>query len=97
MKRYFVTDIHQASDAGVMERDLVDYARKIYLNVLVNEDRIDNIVEHILKHQNVILALKPRRSRCLVQSGINEFVSGHAYITIGSSQMNLTLVQGEVL
>ena len=97
MKRYFVTDIHRASDAGVMERDLVDYARKIYLNVLVNEDRIDHIVEHILKHQNVILALKPRRSRCLVSSGINDFVAGHAYITIGSSQMNLTLVQGEVM
>ena len=97
MKRYFVTDIHRASDAGVMERDLVDYARRIYEHVLVSEEGFEVIVEHIEKEQRRILSERPRRQRVIISYGVSDFVPGHAYITIGSSQMNLTLVQGEVL
>lgn len=96
MKRYFVTDIHRASDAGAMERDLVEWARKIYMNVLVTEDKIHIIAQKICGEQARILAEKPRRAKVPVSWGENPVVFGHVWITIGSSQMNLTLVQGEI-
>ena len=96
MKRYFVTDIHRAPDAGAMERDLVDWAGRIYTNVLVTEDKIHVIAQKICNEQKRILAEKPRRSQVLVDWGENPVVFGHVWITIGSSQMNLTLVQGEI-
>lgn len=97
MKRYFVTEIHRASDANVMERDLVEWAERIYENVLVSEAGLAVIVRKISEQQDRILAEKPRRRPVRISAGINEFVMGHAYVTIGSSQMNLQLVQGEVL
>lgn len=97
MKRYFVTDIHRAADAGVMERDLVSWASRIYNHVLVTEAGIAVIVRKISEEQDRIIAEKPRRQRVRVDAGINEYYPGHAYVAIGSSQMNLQLVQGEVL
>ena len=96
MKRYFVTDIHRAPDAGAMERDLVDWARKIYTSVLVTEDKIHVIAGKLAEHQQHILASKPRRHPVNIDWGENPVVFGHVWITIGSSQMNLTLVQGEI-
>lgn len=96
MKRYFITDIHRASDAGVMERDLVDFARRIYTNVLVTEDKIHVIAGKLAEHQQHILASKPRRQPVNINWGENPVVFGHAYITIGASQMSLVLVQGEI-
>ena len=96
MKRYFVTDIHRAPDAGAMERDLVEWARKIYTNVLVTEDKIHVIAGKLAEHQQHILASKPRRQPVNIDWGENPVVFGHVWITIGSSQMNLTLVQGEI-
>lgn len=96
MKRYFVTDIHRASDAVIMERDLVEWARKIYTNVLVTEDKIHIIAQKICGEQARILAEKPRRQQVPVSWGENPVVFGHVWITIGSSQMNLVLVQGEI-
>ena len=97
MKRYFVTDIHRASDANVMERDLVSWAERIYSHVLVSEAGIAVIVRKISEQQDRILAEKPRRQKVRISAGINEYYMGHAYVTIGSSQMNLQLVQGEVM
>ena len=96
MKRYFVTDIHRSSDAGVMERDLVSYADRIYKHVLVTEAGIAVIVRKIIEQQDRIIAEKPRRQKVRVEAGINEYYMGHAYVTIGTSQMNLQLVQGEI-
>ena len=79
-----------------MERDLVDFARRIYTNVLVTEDKIHVIAQKICNEQKRIIAEKPRRSQVLVDWGENPVVFGHVWITIGSSQMNLTLVQGEI-
>jgi hypothetical protein len=79
-----------------MERDLVEWARKIYTNVLLTEDKIHIIAQKICAEQARILAEKPRRQQVLVDWGENPVVFGHAFITIGSSQMNLTLVLGEI-
>ena len=97
MKKYFVTDIHRSSDAWAMEKDLVEWARKIYTDVLVSEDKIHAIAQKICAEQARILAAKPRRQEIPVSWGESPVVFGHAYITIGSSQINLRLVQGEVL
>ena len=96
MKRYFITDIHRASDAGAMERDLVEWARRIYTNVLVTEDKIHIIAQKICGEQARLLAEKPRRQQVRVDWGENPVVFGHAYITIGASQISLVLVQGEI-
>ncbi len=96
MKRYFVTDIHRASDAGAMERDLVSWANRIYRNVIVSEAGIAVIVRKISEEQDRIIAEKPRRQKVRVEAGINEYYMGHAYIVIGASQVNMQLVQGEV-
>jgi hypothetical protein len=80
-----------------MERDLVDWAARIYSHVLVTEAGIAVIVRKISEEQDRIIAEKPRRQRVRVDAGINEYYPGHAYVAIGSSQMNLQLVQGEVL
>ena len=96
MKRYFVTDIHRAPDAGAMERDLVSWANRIYSHVLVTEAGIAVIARKILEQQDLILAEKPRRQKVRVEAGINEYYMGHAYIVIGTSQINMQLVQGEV-
>ena len=96
MRRYFVTDIHRSSDAGAMERDLVEWARRIYTNVLVTEDKIHIIAQKLYGEQVRLLAEKPRRQPVDIDWGENPVVFGHVWITIGSSQMNLTLVQGEI-
>lgn len=96
MKRYFVTDIHRAPDAGAMERDLVEWARRIYTNVLVTEDKIHVIAQKILDEQARLLAEKPRRRPVSVSWGENPVIFGHEWLTIGNSQMNLTLVLGEI-
>ena len=96
MKRYFVTDIHRAPDAGAMERDLAEWASRIYRYVLVSEAGIAVIVRKISEQQDRLIAEKPRRQRVRIEAGINEYVQGHAYVLIGTSQMNLTLVQGEI-
>lgn len=95
MRRYFISGIHKASDAGVMERDLCDYARRIYLNVIASEDGIIKIVEHIKREQDRIIAEKPRRNAVSVGFTVNTIVPG-AWISIGTSTMSLTLVQGEI-
>ena len=97
MRRYFVIDIHRASDACAMERELVEWARSIYMNVLVKEDSIYKIAVKVSNEQLRILNEKPRRQPVLVDWGINELVNGHAYVRIGTSQISLALVQGEVL
>ena len=97
MKRYFVTDIHRASDAGAMEKDLVSYAERSYLHIILSEEAIAYIADSIDREQNRILAEKPRRRSVSVTYGVSDYVPGHAYVTIGSSQMNMQLVMGEAL
>ena len=95
MKRYFVTDIHRAPDAGAMERDLVDYASRIYKHVIVKDGRIHVITDKLRQEQDRIMAEKPRRKAVSVYLTVDHML-GHAWVTIGTSTMNLVLVQGEI-
>lgn len=95
MKRYFVTSINRSPDAGVMERDLCDIARRIYMHVIVNEDSVDRITNYLKLQQDVIIAQKPRRKPVSIGFTQNH-ISGGAWVEIGTSSISLTLVQGEV-
>jgi hypothetical protein len=96
MKRYFVTDIHRAADAGSMEQDICSLAKRIYLHVLVEDSKICKMVDYLKLQQDIILAQHPRRKAVTIGFTENHIVPG-AWVTIGTSTMNLVLVQGEVL
>ena len=95
MKRYFVTSINRSPDAGVMERDLCDIARRIYTNVIVHEDSISRITNYLKLQQDVIIAQKPRRKPVSIGFVHND-ITQCAWVEIGTSNIHLTLVQGEV-
>ena len=96
MKRYFVIDIHRAADATAMERDLVDYASRIYKHVIVRDGSIHVITDKLRLEQDRLIAEKPRRKAIRISMTVDHMI-GHAWVEIGTSTMNLTLVQGEVL
>ena len=95
MKRYFVTSVYKAADAGVMEQDICSLAKRIYTNVIVDSDKIHKIVDYLKLQQDIIIAQKPRRKPVSIGFTENHIVPG-AWVNIGSSTINLVLVQGEI-
>ena len=95
MKRYFVTSINRSPDAGVMEQDICSLAKRIYTNVIVDADKLHKIVDYLKLQQDIILAQKPRRKPVSIGFTENHIVPG-AMVNIGSSAINLVLVQGEI-
>ena len=95
MKRYFVTDIHRASDAGSMEQDLCSIAKRIYLHVLVDSEKLYKMTDYLKLQQDIILAQHPRRKAVSIGFTENHIVPG-AWVNIGTSTIHLVLVQGEI-
>ena len=78
-----------------MERDLCDLARRIYIHVLVEEGSIYKITDYLKLQQDIILAQHPRRKAVRIGFTQNHICPG-AWVEIGTSNINLTLVQGEI-
>lgn len=97
MKRYFVTDIHRAADAGTMERGLVEAAGAEFLYHIVPEERLEVVAGRIRFHQENILHFRPRLKTVKVElNPVFEFTPDHRSISIGSSQMNFQEIKGEI-
>ena len=95
MKRYFVTSVYKAADAGVMEQDLCSLAKRIYTNVIVDADKLHKIVDCLKLQQDIIIAQKPRRKPINIGFAENS-MAPNAWVNIGTSSINLVLVQGEI-
>jgi hypothetical protein len=78
-----------------MERDLVDWAARIYKHVVVKDDRIHVITDKVRQEQDRLIAEKPRRKAVSVYFTVDHLL-GHAWVSIGTSTINLVLVQGEI-
>jgi hypothetical protein len=98
MKRYFVISIYRSPDANTMERALVENATREFEDCIVHEERIPTIVERLKWIQRELLKERPRLKTVTVEDdGDSEFVPGHRSISIGSSQISLTLVKAEIM
>lgn len=98
MKRYFVTDIHRAADAGTMERSLVEATSAEFLYHIVPEERLEVVAERVRFHQENILHFRPRLKTVeVVLNPVFEFTPDHRSISIGNSQMNFQEIKGEIL
>ena len=98
MKRYFVTGIHRAADASTMERSLVEAAASEFLYNIIPEERLETVAKRIEFHQENILHFRPRLKTVKVELNPQfEFTPDHRSISIGSSQMDLQEIKGEIL
>lgn len=97
MKRYFCTDVHRASDALAMEKEIVQFAELELEGAIIHEERIPTIVDRLRWVQNDVLRSRPRLRRIDIEDcGESDFVPGHRAIRIGTSQVNLTAVKCEI-
>lgn len=95
MNRYFVTEVYSPAGTRKIEDILYGHAREEFLNMLVSEDKIQDVMNRMEVVQDEIVNANPRLKKVEIRKWTVGWSNEHIRIGFGQCSMSLTLVAGE--
>ena len=96
MNKYFIASNYYLCNVSKME-EIVRQEALHFMNWVVSEDKLNQIVEDMKRVQEGALARNPRLKRISISLSENSLIKGHLTLYIGGSTIDIYQVREEWL